>query len=955
METKFRFYAIIISFFMSFGFVSATSLTSCGTLSTANAYYFLQNNVTNDTRCFTVSANNVTIDLNNSAITFDNSSTASLIYGIYVTGNNFVLKNGLLEQGAGNGIESTAIYVNTISNLNISNMRITTYGTNAKNIYISESKNISITDNDLYQNVTNCTDRSNKVVEQIGVGGQKGGYLLIQRNNITGYGQMGISMGRSSAGDNWGLYDVYGNLTEVDVSYNYINMTAVVSNGFAMDISGYAAFLTDGVYYIPKIHDNNIRQTNARGIDIDAIDDLLGMRGAWIYNNYVDTQESCKTDNLGGNYNRTPVCRTMSLSIRGCDAFTHAGDLPCNPYGENTGLNVSNNVFIVREGNTVPNQPYYAYPYATGRLYNDNVTRGGIAFRLINQDFNGTGNSTYTNNTFAAYRNTTNNDLAGLFDDGDTYFSTGLYLNGILPGNNYVFKDNTYIGAEYPLWIDASDITFINEKIVNTSINANNFKTILYGYYASNVINNIFYNTSFVNITGGFDSVYYSTGSPGGLMNYTAKWYLNTTVTDLFGNPLSDAAITFYDLQNKVETTGITDVNGTYLSNLTQFTEECDYSNCRALGHYYRNYTTPHNVSVTYEGAIQNQTINMTNSTTLAFTFDTGSFPAEFVVNITDPINNSDYVYGTNFTLNVTIVGNASVYYVKYSLDGATNTSMGLVQNNSFISANLGILDGGLHNITVYGKNSSVTNSSYVNFSVSPATQWCNLTLNGVEANLTIPEETLATAIASASNVSGMLYRDGVLIANPNAATLVNGTYNYTYFSAGNANYTSCFKTWFLNVTYVNPEIYVWSPLNQTYSQTNYNITLNVTGNKTMSVFWYQLNNSGVNVTFTTVINITTGNGSNYLQIWANDSIGAVVYNATYFTMNVTVTTPLPTVTPGGGGGSGSTPTPMPSATIPPVEAGITPISGDVMLGLIVIVVISLVLYIYSRKYKKSG
>ncbi len=635
-------------------FAQATSLATCGVLSNANTYYSLTQNITNNAGCLRITANNITVDLNGYSIIYDNSSSASGIQGVYINGNGFTLKNGGLIQGAGAGQLCINLYAEYISNLNVTNVTSINYGTNCNNLVTLESKNLSFTYNNLVQNVTNVTDRSNKAISQIGTGVQRGGYLYVQHNNLTGYGQMGITAGRSSS-SNYGNYSAYGTVTDFDISYNYINMTAVVTNGFAMAISGYEA----NAFYIPKIHDNIIRQVNARGIDIDAIDDLLGMKGGWIYNNYVETQESCKTDNLGGDMTRDAVCRTMSLSIRGCDTLNRTGAHslePCNPTGENSNLWVFNNTFIAREGVAVPNLPYIDL----GIWKNDNVTRGSVAFRLINIDYAGA-NGTYENNTFAAYRNTANNDFAGILGNGGTYYAAGLYLNGILPGNHYIFRGNKYIGSEYPIWIDGQGIQFINDQIVNTSINANRFRAILYGFYASNVINNIFYNLSFVNIPGGFDSVYYSMGSPGGLMNYTAKWFAKTTVEDENSNLLSGATVNFYNLQNVLEATGTTDATGTFLANLTQFTEECDFANCRALGKYYRNTTTPHTMTVTYNGETQSRTIALTQSKNELFVFTLGAGSAPVISNIaiasltnvsatiswqTDSYSNSSIIFG---------------------------------------------------------------------------------------------------------------------------------------------------------------------------------------------------------------------------------------------------------------------------------------------------------------------
>lgn len=61
----------------------AANLTSCGTLSTANTTYVLQNNVTANGTCFTVAANNVVLDLNGKTVTYDNATPISVTNGSF--------------------------------------------------------------------------------------------------------------------------------------------------------------------------------------------------------------------------------------------------------------------------------------------------------------------------------------------------------------------------------------------------------------------------------------------------------------------------------------------------------------------------------------------------------------------------------------------------------------------------------------------------------------------------------------------------------------------------------------------------------------------------------------------------------------------------------------------------------------------------------------------------------
>ena len=62
------------------------TLTSCGTLSNANTYYLLGNDVTTDTTCFTIDAQNVVLDLNEYTVTYDNEAPLIVPEGDFESG-----------------------------------------------------------------------------------------------------------------------------------------------------------------------------------------------------------------------------------------------------------------------------------------------------------------------------------------------------------------------------------------------------------------------------------------------------------------------------------------------------------------------------------------------------------------------------------------------------------------------------------------------------------------------------------------------------------------------------------------------------------------------------------------------------------------------------------------------------------------------------------------------------
>ncbi len=86
-----------------------SSLTDCGTLGVANTVYTLQNNVTSNSTCFTITANNVTLNGNGYSINY--SANGTLGYGVNVTGWNFTtVKNARIVEGTSTTSSKHGIY-----------------------------------------------------------------------------------------------------------------------------------------------------------------------------------------------------------------------------------------------------------------------------------------------------------------------------------------------------------------------------------------------------------------------------------------------------------------------------------------------------------------------------------------------------------------------------------------------------------------------------------------------------------------------------------------------------------------------------------------------------------------------------------------------------------------------------------------------------------------------------
>ncbi len=115
----------------------SANLTVCDTLDQANTVYTLQNNITASGNCFTIAANNVTLDFNGYNITGDDGVGD---YGVESnTYNSTTIKNGYIYD-FGDGIKLEDNYNNNIINMTI-------YSTTAYGVILSSSNNNTLTDN----------------------------------------------------------------------------------------------------------------------------------------------------------------------------------------------------------------------------------------------------------------------------------------------------------------------------------------------------------------------------------------------------------------------------------------------------------------------------------------------------------------------------------------------------------------------------------------------------------------------------------------------------------------------------------------------------------------------------------------------------------------------------------------------------------------------------------------
>jgi parallel beta-helix repeat protein len=157
-----------VSYWTNYSIGYLTNITTCGTLSQSNATYTLQNSISNQVgTCFTIQANNVTLDLNGYTIDGDD---VGIDFGITSSGRNFsTIKNGTITDfregiyllsGSNN---NTVIDITANSNTDLGVYLFTSSNNTLVNIIANSNANsgIYLQSNSNNNVLTNITTSSN--------------------------------------------------------------------------------------------------------------------------------------------------------------------------------------------------------------------------------------------------------------------------------------------------------------------------------------------------------------------------------------------------------------------------------------------------------------------------------------------------------------------------------------------------------------------------------------------------------------------------------------------------------------------------------------------------------------------------------------------------------------------------------------------------------------------------
>ena len=134
----------------------------------------------------------------------------------------------------------------------------------------------------------------------------------------------------------------------------------------------------------------------------------------------------------------------------------------------------------------------------------------------------------------------------------------------------------------------------------------------------------------------------------------------------------------------------------------------------------------------------------------------------------------------------------------------------GLLELNGSTYTNPLLIDlGGGYWFFNYSKTEDNYSACYVEryATINPVSSNANLLLNGTDGNKTVWIGDTSNATGYCLGLTPVLYRNTVVVSNPNIGNLAEGVYNYTVICVGNENYTSSWETHYLSVALFAPTI----------------------------------------------------------------------------------------------------------------------------------------------------
>ena len=318
--------------------------------------------------------------------------------------------------------------------------------------------------------------------------------------------------------------------------------------------------------------------------------------------------------------------------------------------------------------------------------------------------------------------------------------------------------------------------------------------------------------------------------------------------------------------------------------------------------------------STVYTCLLFRDTESVANGTSLEF----GVGVYEFLANITDQVNYTNYENSNTFTVsqmnaNVQVVPITQIQQYAYSATQDCTDDSVYYNCRAYRNASLLIVPSsytpavGVYyysaeiiedtvNYTDTGDNETLT--------ISQGPLIANVYINGVKNEDTVVTDGIINATAECFNIDGIipnLYRDGVYKGSSENIVLFEGNYTYKSNCTGNANYTTN-STGESRVAIVAgaPTIIIHTPVNNSVyalmpvADKRFNLTYSVNNLTSPVVCWISLSgqsNLSLYDCRNATIKFNDGAGSHWLTVYANESLGGNInFTTAYYTIDYTST-----------------------------------------------------------------
>lgn len=420
-----------------------TPVTACRVLKTPGETFVLQNDVASPGTCFSIQADNITLNLNGHTITYGTAATDKKVptFGVLsadcwfqpIAGNpcggsrrNAVVENGKIVQGADAPPFSHAIRFgqgNEQDHIVVHDLDITVSTPDSVAIYAEYlTGGSNIYRNTIHNNVTHITSRSQFRGASIKLESEENAKIPnhIHDNTIIGGAQLGIREVNPA-----------GSL----IYNNDISQDATYTNGFCIDAAGANI----------QVYRNNCHPAHGRGIHVNH-------NGISVHDNKVDTTDSDKNEEYGGceingTYGiqvETDYEKPTGIHIVHNDVTVHAAGCPAEAMrltdmSEGETLDIHDNTFRAVRDMTpsgLSTKPARAFSIgeSTGEHVNFTDNRLIADSAMIHVDWDVGSHFTLKHTEFTA----------GPHPEKDLVLIS--FLNGTAPSQGIVIEDSTFNG-----------------------------------------------------------------------------------------------------------------------------------------------------------------------------------------------------------------------------------------------------------------------------------------------------------------------------------------------------------------------------------------------------------------------------------------------------------------------------------------------------------------------------